>query len=310
MHIWTHLKPESAGQDRPRHLPRRHGRARRHGRPAAQEARRSRHRRQHDRHVHDRQRRRVRSPGPTAARRRSAARRTSNWEGGYRVPALVRWPGVIKPGTEINDIVSPEDWLPTLMAAAGEPDITQKLLNGYEAGDKTFKVHLDGYDQRDLLAGGPDQAQGVLLLDRRRRPRRPALRPVEGGVHGAAGRGLRRLAGAAGPAAGALFSSISAPTRSSEPMHESGGYEKWYVERMFVHGAAQAIVAQGTADLQGLPAAPEAGQLLSRRRAGQAPERRAQQQLTEMRAADQSTVTRLARSGAPFGGGRGGHRPT
>jgi arylsulfatase len=66
---------------------------------------------------------------------------------------MIRWPGVIKPGTEINDIVSHEDWVPTLVAAAGEPNVTQKLLTGYIAAGKTFKVHLDGYDQRDLLAG-------------------------------------------------------------------------------------------------------------------------------------------------------------
>ena len=69
---------------------------------------------------------------------------------------MIRWPGVVKPGTEINDIFSHEDWLPTFVAAAGEPDIKEKLLTGYEAIGKTFKVHLDGYDQRDLLAGtGP-----------------------------------------------------------------------------------------------------------------------------------------------------------
>ena len=65
---------------------------------------------------------------------------------------------MVKPHTEINDIVSAEDWVPTLMAAAGEPDVKQKLLQGYDAAGKTFKVHLDGYDQHDVLAGtGPDQ---------------------------------------------------------------------------------------------------------------------------------------------------------
>jgi len=82
--------------------------------------------------------------------------KNTSWEGGYRVPGMIRWPGVVKPGTEINDIVSHEDWVPTLVAAAGEPKVTEKLLTGYQAADKTFKVHLDGYDQRDLLAGtGP-----------------------------------------------------------------------------------------------------------------------------------------------------------
>jgi arylsulfatase len=83
--------------------------------------------------------------------------KNTNWEGGYRVPALVRWPGLVKPGTEINDIVSAEDWVQTLMAAVGEPDVGNKLLSGYTAGTKTFKVHLDGYDQTPLLSGtGPD----------------------------------------------------------------------------------------------------------------------------------------------------------
>lgn len=70
----------------------------------------------------------------------------SNWEGAFRVPCMVRWPGVIKPGTVSNEIISHLDWLPTLLAAAGEPDIKEKLLKGHRAGKKTFKVHLDGYN--------------------------------------------------------------------------------------------------------------------------------------------------------------------
>jgi arylsulfatase len=82
--------------------------------------------------------------------------KNTNWEGGYRVPCAMRWPGVIKPGTEINHITSHEDFVPTLVAAAGEPNVTEKLLTGYQAAGKTFKVHLDGYNQRDVLAGtGP-----------------------------------------------------------------------------------------------------------------------------------------------------------
>jgi arylsulfatase len=82
--------------------------------------------------------------------------KNTSWEGGYRVPGAIRWPGVIKPGTEINDIVSHEDWVPTLVVAAGQPNVKEKLLTGYQAAGKTFKVHLDGYDQRELLSGtGP-----------------------------------------------------------------------------------------------------------------------------------------------------------
>jgi arylsulfatase A-like enzyme len=68
------------------------------------------------------------------------------FEGGFRVPMMVKWPCVIKPNTIVNEIMAHEDWLPTLVAAAGEPDIKEKLLTGYKAGNKTFKNHLDGYN--------------------------------------------------------------------------------------------------------------------------------------------------------------------
>jgi arylsulfatase A-like enzyme len=74
-------------------------------------------------------------------------------EGGFRVPMMVKWPGVIKPNTIINDIMAMEDWMPTLLAAAGEPDVKEKLLKGYQAGDKTFKNHLDGYNFMPFFKG-------------------------------------------------------------------------------------------------------------------------------------------------------------
>ena len=79
--------------------------------------------------------------------------KNTNWEGAFRVPCLMRWPGHIKPGSISNDIVSGLDWMPTLLAAAGEPEIKEKLLKGYQAGTKTFKVHLDGYNQLPYLTG-------------------------------------------------------------------------------------------------------------------------------------------------------------
>ncbi len=77
----------------------------------------------------------------------------TTWEGGVRVPGLVRWPGVVKPGTVYNDIMSQEDWMPTLVAAAGEPDVKSKLLTGYKAGDKTLRNHLDGYNFMPYFKG-------------------------------------------------------------------------------------------------------------------------------------------------------------
>ena len=78
------------------------------------------------------------------------------FEGGFRVPCIIRWPGKVKPGRVENGIFSGLDWLPTLAAAAGNPNITEQLLNGVKLGDRTYKNHLDGYNQLDLLLGtGP-----------------------------------------------------------------------------------------------------------------------------------------------------------
>ena len=77
--------------------------------------------------------------------------KNTNWEGAFRVPAMLRWPGHIPSGVVVNDIVSLMDMLPTFLAAAGEPDIKDKLLKGHQAGTKTFKVHLDGYNMLPLL---------------------------------------------------------------------------------------------------------------------------------------------------------------
>jgi arylsulfatase len=72
--------------------------------------------------------------------------KNTNWEGGYRVPALVRWPGRIEAGRVSNSVMSHLDWVPTLMAAAGDDQVKQKLLKGHRAGDKNFRVFLDGYN--------------------------------------------------------------------------------------------------------------------------------------------------------------------
>ena len=84
--------------------------------------------------------------------------KNSNWEGAFRVPAVVRWPGKIKPGTVSNEVVSHLDWLPTILAMAGELDIKNKLLKGHRAGSKTFKVHLDGYNQMPYLTGAEENS--------------------------------------------------------------------------------------------------------------------------------------------------------
>jgi arylsulfatase len=82
--------------------------------------------------------------------------KNTNWEGAFRVPALIRWPGEIEPGTWLNGIVSGLDWFPTLLAAAGNPDIKEQLLAGTTLGGTEYKNHLDGYNQLDYLTGDSD----------------------------------------------------------------------------------------------------------------------------------------------------------
>ena len=77
----------------------------------------------------------------------------TTWEGGFRIPMMVRWPGVVKPGGQYNEVISLIDWFPTLCAAAGIPDIKEKMKTGFAAGGKTFKVHLDGYNFMPFFKG-------------------------------------------------------------------------------------------------------------------------------------------------------------
>jgi len=94
---------------------------------------------------------------PDAAMTPFRNEKNSNWEGAYRVPAMVRWPGKVRPGSVSNEIVSHLDWLPTFLAMAGDAEVTQKLLDGHTVGDRTYKVHLDGYNLLPHLTGQADR---------------------------------------------------------------------------------------------------------------------------------------------------------
>jgi len=179
--------------------------------------------------------------------------KNTNWEGGYRVPALVRWPGLVEPRSEINAIFSAEDWVPTLVAAAGDPDVREKLLQGYEAGDRTFKVHLDGYDQRDLLAGKDSNKRreffywtddgnfAALRYDQYK------LVFLEQQAHGLEV-WMQPLIPLRAPK---IFNLRSDPFERAE--HEAGAYDTWFVEHLFVLVPAQTIVGQYLATFQEFP---------------------------------------------------------
>jgi arylsulfatase len=95
---------------------------------------------------------------PDAAITPYRGEKNTNWEGGYRVPAMVRWPGKIKPNGISNQVMSHLDWVPTLMAAAGEDQVVSELKKGKQVGKATFKVHLDGYNFLPFLTGEQEQA--------------------------------------------------------------------------------------------------------------------------------------------------------
>jgi arylsulfatase len=167
--------------------------------------------------------------------------KNTNWEGGWRVPAMIRWPGVVKPGTVVTDIVAGEDWMPTLLAAAGVPGVKEKLLSGYTAGKSTFKVHLDGYDQSDLLAGkGPSKRReffyfsddGDLLAVRYDRLK------VHFMVQNATGVDVWRKP----------FETLRAPIffdlrfDPTEPGQEGMGYNDWWYRHAFLAVPIQGIV--------------------------------------------------------------------
>lgn len=161
--------------------------------------------------------------------------KNSNWEGGYRVPFLIRWPGVIKPGTKFNGILSLEDLVPTLLAAAGEPDIKEKLLTGYQGEFKTFKVHLDGYNLMPFVKGEtkewPRKEFFYWTDDADLAGMRYEQYKIVYLKQSAEGLAVWRepLVELRAPE---LYSLRSDPFERS--IHESGNYDRWYQDHVFV----------------------------------------------------------------------------
>ncbi len=171
----------------------------------------------------------------------------TTWEGGFRVPAMIRWPGVVKPGMVINGVMSHQDWVPTMMAAAGEPDIKEKLKEGYEADGKDFKVHLDGYDQRQLLAGtGPSKRREIFYFDDQASLN--AIRVDDWKIHftlmedwieGGKRSGWPKV--------------INLRQDPFERMIDSKMYFRWYGDKMWTFVPAQAVVARFLATFKDFP---------------------------------------------------------
>ncbi|MCG7899640.1 MAG: arylsulfatase [Candidatus Thiodiazotropha weberae] len=176
----------------------------------------------------------------------------TTWEGGFRVPAVVRWPGTIKPGSKIGDIMSHEDWIPTLMAAAGQPGIVEKLKKGYKANGKEWKVHLDGYDFSSYFKGKTNQGpreeiyyfgQGGELNAVRWNDWKVHFATLEGGINTA----IRET-----PSWPLIINLKADPY---EIMWQEGklGYLRWYADNMWLFVPIQAKVQEFLASLDGYP---------------------------------------------------------
>ena len=177
----------------------------------------------------------------------------TNWEGGWRVPCVMRWPDVIEPGQVINDICSLQDFIPTFAAAAGEPDLVEKVKKGYKIGNTTFKVHLDGFNLLPFLSGKEKES-----------PRKGFLYWSDDGELMALRVNQYKIVFAEQKATGLevwraplsqmripkLFDLRADPFERGE---ESFKYNDWFIEHMFAQYAAQAIVHDWLASFKEFP---------------------------------------------------------
>ena len=179
--------------------------------------------------------------------------KATNWEGGYRVPTLIRWPGVIKPGTVYNEACSHYDLIPTFCAAGGEPDVVAKCLKGYQAGIKTFKVHLDGYNLMPFFKGDAKETERKEFLYWNDDGELVAVRVMDWKVvfkaQQAKGIGVWRYE----------FTNLRTPmlfNLRADPFErgdESIEYETWFFNRAFVVVPTQAVVAKWLGSFKEFP---------------------------------------------------------
>ena len=181
--------------------------------------------------------------------------KATTFEGGFRVPAVLRWPGVVEPGTRVTDIFHHMDWIPTFLSYLGEPDLKEKLKKGHEAAGKTFKVHLDGYDQLALLKGeGPGARKEIHYI-------------TDDGDYSAVRYGKWKIMFTQQPDNGldvwnTTFTSNRFPFVTdlrADPFEEASVrnasmyYQKWHFQRSFVLVPAGAFVGQFIATFDEFP---------------------------------------------------------
>jgi len=180
--------------------------------------------------------------------------KNTNWEGGYRVPTAIRWPGVIKPGTIVNDVCAHEDMLPTLVHAAGGKDVAASLKKGATMGGRSYKVHLDGYDLGPALRGEAawprkefiywtDDGQVAAL-----RYGDMKVTFLEQDAHG-----LRVWMDPFKPLRAPLLTNLRMDPFERAEHENTMGYQRWYIEHMWAFAPAGAYVGQWLQSFKDFP---------------------------------------------------------
>ena len=187
-----------------------------------------------------------------------AGEKGSTWEGGFRVPTFIRWPGVIKPGTKHNGIFSHEDMMPTLLAAAGVPDVKEKLLKGHRAAGKTFKVHLDGYNMMPYFKGETDENPRKEIFYFDAGGNLNAIRYNNWKIHFAIMEGSINEAYRKSPSWPIVINLRADPFEVS---WHSSMYTRWYGDQMWMFVPAQQLVGQFLSTFKAFP--PVRGDSLS-----------------------------------------------
>jgi arylsulfatase A-like enzyme len=187
-----------------------------------------------------------------------AGEKGTTWEGGFRVPSFIKWPGVIKPGTKLNGIASHEDMIPTLMAAVGEPDIKEKLKKGLKIDGKKYKVHLDGYNLLPWFKGKVKTSPRKEIMYFDQAGNLNAIRYNDWKLHFAYLEGNIASAVRVQPAWPKVINLRADPFERA--WHESEMYLRWMVDNMWLFVPAQVFSRQWLASFKEFP--PRGGNTL------------------------------------------------
>ena len=181
----------------------------------------------------------------------------TTWEGGMRVPCVVRWPGVVKPGTVINDLMSHEDWMPTFLAAAGDPQVKEKLLDGHDVNGRRFRNHLDGYNFMPFFKGEQSKGprQEIFYFDDNANLN--AVRVNDWKIHFQVQEGNLQ---------DSTLRPVNMPyviNIRQDPyerfMRDSQMYFRWYADKMWTFVPAQTVVAKFVSSFESYPPSQASG---------------------------------------------------